>query len=377
MKNAGITLKSSSPSSNTTVGDRTLWLAIFALLAAGLVMVYSSSFIFAQERFKDGLYFFKRHLIFMGAGLGTFVLGWRLPIDRLRQYTFLLMLAALLILVGALVPGLAHRSGGASRWITIFGLTFQPSELAKLAVLIFVATQISRKIDYQENFRTGFLTYFIPVIPVYVLLLCQPDFGTVALLLCTTFCMLLACGVRIKYLVTTMAVLVPTATSLILTSSYRRARLMSFLDPWSDPAHKGFQVIQSFIAFFSGKWFGVGLGNSREKLFYLPEAHNDFIFSVVGEELGLFGVLFFVGLFLVIVLRGLTAAQKIERPFERALTVGISVCIGLQAFFNMGVVLGLLPTKGLPLPLISYGGTSLVITLFMLGLLAQLSETRN
>ncbi|MBI3556883.1 MAG: FtsW/RodA/SpoVE family cell cycle protein [Deltaproteobacteria bacterium] len=301
MKNAGITLKSSSPSSSITAGDRTLWLAIFALLAAGLVMIYSSSFIFAQERFKDGLYFFKRHLVFMGAGVGTFILGWRLPVERLRQYTFLLLISAALILVGALIPGIAHRAGGASRWITIFGFTFQPAELAKLAVLIFVATQISRKIDFQENFRTGFLTYFIPVIPLYVLLLCQPDFGTVALLLCTAFCMLLACGVRIKYLVTTIAIMVPTATSLILTSAYRRARVLSFVDPWSDPAHKG---------------------------------------------------------------------------FERALAVGISVCVGLQAFFNMGVVLGLLPTKGLPLPLISYGGTSLVVTLFMLGVLAQLSETK-
>ena len=152
---------------------------------------------------------------------------------------------------------------------------------------------------------------------------------------------------------------------------------MSFLDPWSDPAHKGFQIIQSLIAFVTGKWLGVGLGNSREKLFYLPEAHNDFIFAVVGEELGMFGVLFFVTLFLVVVMRGLTAAGKLRDPFERGLCAGIAGCIGLQAFFNMGVVLGLLPTKGLPLPLISYGGTSLIVSLFMLGLLAQLSESAS
>ena len=207
-----------------------------------------------------------------------------------------------------------------------------------------------------------------------MLLLCQPDFGTVALLLCSTFCMLLAAGVRTRYLVTTLAAVLPTGAALILISPYRRARVLGFLDPWSDPAHKGFQVIQSFIAFFSGKWFGVGLGNSREKLFYLPEAHNDFIFAVVGEELGLMGVAFFVALFLVVVWRGLNAAQRLEGPFERALAAGIACCIGLQAFFNMGVVLGLLPTKGLPLPLISYGGTSLIVTLFMLGIVAQLSE---
>jgi cell division protein FtsW len=281
---------------------------------------------------------------------------------------------AALGLACALIPGVAHRSGGATRWISVYGLTFQPSEFAKLAVLIFVATQLSRKLDQQDNLRSGLLTYFIGAIPIYILLLCQPDFGTVALLFCSTFCMLFVSGVRIKYLAITVASLVPTAAALILTTPYRRDRLLGFLDPWSDPAHKGFQVIQSFIAFFSGRWFGVGLGNSREKLFYLPEAHNDFIFAVVGEELGLLGVLFFVVLFLIVIWRGLGVAALLKEPFERGLAAGIATCLGLQAFFNMGVVLGLLPTKGLPLPLISYGGSSLIVTLFMLGVLARLSE---
>lgn len=374
MKNAGTTLRNSLLNSKPGNADKALWLAIFALLAAGLVMVYSSSFIFAQERYKDGLYFFKRHLIFGVAGVALFLAGWRLPVEQLQKHSSKIMGAAMLGLIGALMPGMAHRAGGASRWISLAGFTFQPSEFAKLAVLVFVANQLSKKLSLQSNFRSGFLTYFIGALPIYGLLLCQPDFGTVALLLCTTFCMLLVVGVRLRYLITTIAAIIPTALTLILTSSYRKARLMSFLDPWSDPAHKGFQVIQSFIAFYSGKIFGVGLGNSREKLFYLPEAHNDFIFSVVGEELGLVGVIFFVGLFLIVVMRGLNAANRLEKPFERGLAAGITACIGLQAFFNMGVVLGILPTKGLPLPLISYGGTSLVITLFMLGVLSQLSE---
>lgn len=369
MRNAGTISKSSLRNS-----DRALWLAVFALVAAGLVMVYSSSFIFAQERYHDGLYFFKRHLLFGAAGLATFLAGWRLPVEVLRRYALAFLAVACATLIGALVPGLAHRAGGASRWISIAGFTFQPAEFAKLTVIVFVSTQLSKKISRQENFRSGFLAYFIGALPIYGLLLLQPDFGTVALLLCTTFCMLLASGVRLKYLLTTLGAILPTATTLIVISPYRRARVLGFLDPWSDPAHKGFQIIQSFIAFFSGKWFGVGLGNSREKLFYLPEAHNDFIFAVVGEELGFLGVVFFVGLFLVVILRGLTAASRLEHPFERGLAAGISCCIGLQAFFNMGVVLGLLPTKGLPLPLISYGGTSIIVTLFMLGMLAQLSE---
>lgn len=360
--------------SKSASSDRTLWLAVFALAAAGLVMVYSSSFIFALERYKDGMHFFKRHLIFGAMGVGTFLLGWRIPLSKLRKLVGPTYIFTLIALVLVLIPGIAHRAGGASRWINFFGFTFQPSEIAKFAVILFVAAQIEKKIHEQTNWRSGFLAYFIGAIPVYVLLLKQPDFGTVALLLCTTFCMLLGSGVKLRYLVTTVAALVPTASLLIMTSPYRRARVLGFLDPWSDPAHKGFQIIQSFIAFYHGKWFGVGLGNSKEKLFYLPEAHNDFIFAVVGEELGLFGVLFFVGLFLIVVWRGLDAAKSLHQPFAKAIAIGISSMVGLQAFFNMGVVLGLLPTKGLPLPLISYGGTSLIMGLFMLGILTQLSE---
>lgn len=360
--------------SSKNVTDRLLWLVIFVLVAAGLVMVYSSSFIFAQERYHDGLYFFKRHLIFILLGLAAFAVAWRLPIQWLKKLAFPIFLLSLVLLIAVLIPGMGHKVGGASRWINVFGFTFQPGELAKLAILLYVCKQLSRKLEKQDNWRSGFLTYFIGGIPIYVLLLLQPDFGTVALLLCTTFFILLGGGVRLRYLVASVLILLPAAATLILTSSYRRARVLGFLDPWSDPAHKGFQVIQSFIAFYSGKWLGVGLGNSHEKLFYLPEAHNDFIFAVIGEELGLFGVFFFAALFFIVVVRGLSAAQCLDEPFERGLALGISSLIGFQAFFNMGVVLGLLPTKGLPLPLISYGGTTLIVTLFMLGLLVQLSE---
>lgn len=371
-----MTRKTATPTAAST-SDPTLWLAVFALLCAGLVMVYSSSFIFALEKYKDGLHFFKRHLAFAGIGVGAFVLGWRLPVEKLRARTFQIFLVTILALIAALIPGIAHRAGGASRWVNIFGFTFQPAELAKFAVLLIVASQLDKKLHRQENWRVGFLTYFIGALPIYLLLLMQPDFGSVALLLCTTFCMLLGSGIKIRYLLTSVLILAPTAATLIMTSPYRRARILGYLDPWADPAHKGFQIIQSFLAFYSGKIFGVGLGNSREKLFYLPEAHNDFIFAVVGEELGLLGVVFFVGLFFTVVMRGLTAAQRLERPYAKALAIGITALIGLQAFFNMGVVLGLLPTKGLPLPLISYGGTSLIMGLFMLGILTQLSERSN
>jgi cell division protein FtsW len=301
-------------------------------------------------------------------------LGWRIPLDRLRKLTVTFLLLVIVLLAFTLVPGISLKAGGASRWLRIGGISFQPAELAKLATILFVAFQVQRKIRDQSNWARGFLTYFVPMLPVYALLLLQPDFGTTAICLCSTLVILLGSGLKLKYLLTSLALMAPVGAVLIATSSYRMKRLMTFLDPWADPAANGFQVIQSLLAFYSGKWFGVGLGNSREKLFYLPEAHNDFIFAVVGEELGLFGVLLFVSLYLVIVLRGLTVAERCQEPFRKAVAFGVCAVIGLQAFFNMGVVLGLLPTKGLPLPLISYGGTALVVNLFLLGLLTQISE---
>jgi cell division protein FtsW len=258
----------------TKTTSRDLWVAIFALLCAGLVMVYSSSFIFAQERYKDGLYFFKRHMLFSIIGVVFFFIGWKLPLKKIKQNQLLLqktafffVIASTISLIATFIPGISHKVLGANRWINLFGLTFQPSEFAKFAIILYVATQLNKKLDRQTNWRAGFFTYFVGVLPIYIVLLLQPDFGTAALMLCTTVCMLLACGVHIRYLLTTFLMLVPTGAILILGSAYRRNRLIGFLSPWSDPAHKGFQVIQSFIAFYSGKFFGVGLGNSREKLF--------------------------------------------------------------------------------------------------------------
>ena len=358
--------------------DRTLLIAVFALLAAGLVMVYSASFIYAQERFGDGLHFFRRHLIFAAVGAGAFILGLKLSTEKLREHSFHILGAATALLLLPLIPGIAHRAGGASRWIAIGIFTLQPAKIAKVAVLIYVAAQLHRKEGMPQNWRSGFLTYFIAALPAYFLLLMQPDFGTTVLLLATTTLVLLATGIRIQYIAATLGALIPAGALLILSSPYRRARVEAFLDPWKDAAGKGFQVIQSLVAVYSGKWLGVGLGNSKEKLFYLPEAHNDFIFAVAAEELGVFGIMFFTALFLVIVLRGLKAAARVDTTFERGLHLAsrqspFAIMLGLQAFFNMGVVLGLLPTKGLPLPLVSYGGTSLICSMFLFGLLAQLS----
>lgn len=385
MKSAGITTKNwfrSFKTARPNTGnpgdlDRTLWIAIFVLLAAGVIMVYSASYIYAQDRFKDGLYFFKRHLVHVGIGILVFFIGLKTPLRKLEKWAYVILGFTTVLLLLTLIPAFAHKAGGAARWLSFGPFSMQPSELAKAAMLVFIAAQLSRKQGEPQNWRTGFLAYFVPATPIYLLLLMQPDFGSTALLLLTTTLVLMATGIRIQYILATLAVLIPTGAMLILSSPYRLARVQAYLDPWKDAAGKGFQVIQSLVAVYSGQWFGVGLGNSKEKLFYLPEAHNDFIFAVAAEELGVFGIVFFTALFLMVVSRGLRAAAAADTLFEQGLSLGIATMIGLQAFFNMGVVLGLLPTKGLPLPLVSYGGTSLVVTMLLFGWLAQLADKGN
>lgn len=359
-----------------------LILTVFAITLFGLVMVYSTSYIYAQERFHEGLYFFKRQLTFAALGAGFFFLGRRISLRFLEKNTYAFLGGAVLLLGFTFIPGLGHKAGGASRWLQIriphvFNIQLQPSELIKVAVLLFIAVQTKRKLfsrEVEENFRTNFLSYFTGVLPIYVLLMLQPDFGTTALLLISTTLILLGLGISWRYLFTLAGVLLPTATLLIATSAYRRARFESFLNPWLDATGKGFQVIQSLLAVYNGGLTGVGFGNSKGKLFYLPEAHNDFIFAVIAEEAGLIAIIALIALYFIIVQSGLKAARTLYDPFDRTLALGIAVLFGLQASFHMGVVLGLLPAKGLPLPLISYGGSSIIVWLFLCGLLTQLRE---
>lgn len=357
--------------------DYLLWFSIFLLLACGLVMVYSSSFIFAQDRMKDGFYFFKKHLFSIMLGSGFFLLGFKMSLELLRKGAYAFLALSTVLLAFTFLPFFSKQAGGAQRWIELFGFSFQPAEFAKFAVILYLARQVERKISFQKNIVSGVLTYFIGCIPIYILLMNQPDFGTAALILMTTFVVLFGSGVKIRYLLGLFLGFIPVIVYFIYSKPYRLNRLLIFFDPWVDPTAKGFQTIQSLLAFYSGKWLGVGFGNSKEKLFYLPEAHNDFIFAVIGEESGLLGVFFITALFLIIGIRGLKIVQKQKNGFYKALALGITSIVSLQAYFNMGVVLGLLPTKGIPLPLISYGGTCLVVTLFMLGVLVQLSEKNS
>jgi cell division protein FtsW len=281
-----------------------------------------------------------------------------------------------LILVLVVVPGIGVLRGGARRWLMFAGFTFQPAELAKLALVIYLAHSMAKKEDKIKTFAIGVLPHLMVTAVCLGLLLLEPDFGTALILAMLLYSMLFVGGVRVSHLLATGLLALPAFAYVMFTAPYRVRRLVAFLDPWSDPQNAGFQVVQSLIAFGSGQFWGRGLGEGRQKLFYLPEAHTDFVFSVIGEEIGFLGALAVLGLFGVIVLRGLRLTGKIEEPFEKYLAFGLTILLGLQALIHMGVVMGMMPAKGLVLPFISYGGSALVINLTEAGILLGLSRRR-
>jgi cell division protein FtsW len=356
--------------------DKWILLAVAGLLALGMTMVLSTSYLYSQERYGDGTYFFRKQLIAMGAGLIALVACSIAPSTLYRRFAYPLLAISFIILVMVLIPGLGVNRGGARRWIMFPGFAFQPSELAKLSIVFYLAHSMAKKADMIRTFSVGVLPHLIISGVFAGLLLLEPDFGTALILTMMLYFMLFIGGVRVSHLLSTALLALPVLAYVMMTAQYRLRRLMTFLDPWSDATGSGFHVIQSLIAFGSGQLFGRGLGESRQKLFYLPEAHTDFVYSVVGEELGLLGALAVLVLFGVIIVRGLRLTAKIEEPFDQYLAFGLTVLLGLQALIHMGVVMGLMPTKGLVLPFISYGGSAMVINLMEAGILLGLSRRR-
>lgn len=358
--------------------DPVILILTVALVIFGLVMVYSSSFIFAQERTGSGFSFIQKQIVFALLGGAALVLGSGIPHEKWRRWAYPVLGSAAVLLILVLIPGVGARSGGAQRWISLGGLRFQPSEWAKFAALVFVSRQLAAKQGLLDRFLPSFGAVFLLLFPLFGLLMVQPDFGSTMVIVGVSFLMLFLAGASIAYLGGMTAVGGLMAAGLAMSSPYRRARVLSFLDPWSDPSGKGFQVIQSMVGMHSGGAAGVGLGNGKEKLFFLPEAHNDFIFSVIGEELGFLGVAGVVVAFLVFIHRGLKVAMARRTEdgdvFGMLLAAGITLLLGLQGLVNMAVVLGLVPTKGLALPFISYGGSALVIDLFAVGVLLSVSR---
>lgn len=356
--------------------DRGLLFAIFALLGIGLVQVYSSSFIFAIESRGDGLFFFKRQLFFAFAGVGVLLVTANLPFRLIEKYGWGLWLAAGVGVLATMVPGLGIKAGGAARWLNLpGGFVFEPSELLKISLSLLLATYFSRSFEnlgkYEWPARAAI--FMIPLLFV----LRQPDFGTFAICSAVFIAVLFAFGLQWRYVIAAFAVAIPAFYFLVMNVPYRRARVLAFLDPWADPEVKGFQAIQSMMSFQSGGLTGAGLGQGQGKLFFLPEAHTDFTMAVLGEEMGFVGFLVVVGLYGYIVFRGLQLATRCEDRFQKVLALGLSLTFAFSVFINIGVVMGLLPTKGLTLPFLSYGGSSLLMCCFMFGLLLNVDRTER
>ena len=346
---------------------------ILLLLALGVAMVYSSGAIYAADVWGDEMHYIRRHVVFAALGLAALSVTASVPYQKWKPWTYPLLGVVVVLLILVLVPGVGTTMGGATRWLNLGPVHLQPSELAKLSLVTYLAYSLEKKQSHIETFSVGILPHLVFAGFVLLLILAEPDFGTTMTVSALLVVMLFVAGVRLTHLLGLMAVGAPVAWLVLMGAAYRRARITAFLDPWANQADGAFQLIQSLLAFRAGGAVGAGLGESAQKLFYLPSAHTDFIFSVIGEEFGLLGVAVVVLLFGVFVYRSVRVCADAPDLFGRLLGMGLAILIGMQASIHMGVVLGLLPTKGLTLPLISYGGSSLVLTLAMLGILLNVT----
>lgn len=354
--------------------DVTLLFITLLLVLIGIVMVFSSSAVFARENFQDSYYFLKREILFVGVGFVLMLIAKNIPYRFYWKMVYPFLGITLCLLITVLVIGHGGGSDGVRRWIRIGGFSVQPTEFAKISVILFVAYALSKKKDRIRDLAKGFIPV-LGVSGVYLLLiLAQKDLGSAFTLGIIVILMLFISGTRIAYLLGLFLLSLPGLYFLVFAVEFRRQRILAFLDPWKHQLDSGFQIIQSFVAFQAGGFSGVGLGDGKQKLFYLPEAHTDFIFSVVGEELGLIGVLAVVALFTFFICRGFLIALKTKDLFGLYLAFGLTALIGVQAYINMGVVMGLLPTKGLALPFISYGGSSMLVSLIIVGILLNISQ---
>lgn len=361
--------------------DRWLLLITVLLVGIGALMVYSSTSVVTglfAKRSIGQFFYFKRHMFTMVIAAGFMFIAYKTNINTLKKAAIPLLVFSFVLLVLVFVPGLGVSAGGAKRWLRLWPSTFQPSELVKLSMIIFLARYMSMP-SYKRDSKLSFLIA-IGIMGLFQLIfLKQPDFGATMSLGLLTFSMLVLSGVRLRYIMSLTVLAIPVIVKLVM-EPYRMKRMLSFLDPWKDSQGGGFQLVQSVIALGSGGLSGIGLGKSKQKLSFLPESHTDFIFSLVGEELGFIGSLIIVGLFLALFFRGILIANRADDSGDRFvyyLASGLSMMIALQALINFFVVTGLAPTKGLPLPFISYGGSSLLVNLVAVGILLNLSQGLN
>lgn len=357
--------------------DLNLFLPVLLLAGIGVVMVYSASSALALKKFGSDTYFLKKQIFFVIIGILALMAAYKTPIKTLRHFTYPLVALMFILLFAVHIPALGISAGGATRWLRVGGFSFQPSEFARFVLVLYLAYSLSRKQDQLKDFYIGFLPHVLFLSLISFLILLQPDFGSVAILGALTWIMMFMGGVPLKHLGTSLLLLFPVGYIFLVVESYRIERIISFFDPWQYATDGGYQIIHSLMAFGSGGVWGKGLGQGYQKLFYLPEPHTDFIFSVVGEELGLVGVLFILLLYGTIVYKGIRIALNSPDMFASLLAGGITFALALQVCVNTGVALALLPTKGLTLPFLSYGGTSLLLNMMAVGVLMKIGATET
>jgi cell division protein FtsW len=354
--------------------DKWLFTATLVLVCASLVMVYSASAVIAMDRFHKPTYFLFKQATFALLGLVLMPVFMRIDYRRYRQpaviWTLLVLIGFALVAVVAIGP----RINGARRWFSIAGVGVQPSEFAKIVIILFVAAILERRMERIDDLRYSLFPVAVALGVGVGLIMLQPDLGTALSIIVIVGSMIFAAGISYRYIVGLLLVSLPAASIVLMSASYRRRRMMVFLNPWQDPLGDGFQVIQSLIAVGTGGVFGRGLMAGVQKLFYLPYPETDFIYAVIGEELGLAGATLILACFCVIAWRGLRTAMRAPDRFGAFLALGLTTMVSVQAFFNISVVLGLLPTKGIPLPFVSFGGSSLLVSMIGMGILLNVSQ---
>lgn len=356
--------------------DYLILIPTLILFGLGLVAIYSASSILAAHELKDSYFYLKRQAFFGLLGLCLLVITKNIPVSLYRKIVYPLLVISFALLVMLFIPGLGKTVGGACRWLRLAGFSLQPSELVKLSLAIYIAYSMSKKGLNMSSFSKGLLPHLLIVGAFMYMILLQPDLGTAVIIGCWLMILLFVGGLNLFQLISMILIACPMVLWLIWHADYRLKRWWAFLNPWEDPQGLGFQIIHSFLAFGSGGIFGVGLGNSKQKLLYLPEPHTDFILSILAEELGLLGISAIIILFGILIMRGIKVALNATDLYSSYLALGISTLLGLQVIINMGVVMGLLPTKGLALPLLSYGGSSLVVNLLGIGILLSISARK-
>ncbi|MCF8091893.1 MAG: putative lipid II flippase FtsW [Desulfotignum sp.] len=357
--------------------EKLLLFPALILCCIGIVMIYSASSAISMQVHHTLFYYMQRQSIFFGISLGVLFVAASFPHRFYKNFAYIILMAALGLLTAVLIPGLGIEAGGAHRWLDLGMFQFQPAEFAKLALILFMGYSLSKKQPMINDFSVGFMPHALIFTLFSILIVFQPDFGTIVVLGVICWGMMFVAGVRLFHLLCPLPLLIPVVYFLVYKVEYRLTRILTFLDPWNDPYNAGYQITHSLKAFGSGGLFGQGIGLGMQKMLYLPEPHTDFIFSIIGEELGLIGVLTILGLYGIILVRGCNIAKNADTLFGSITAAGLTLYLGVQIIINTGVALSVFPTKGLTLPFISYGGTSLVINMAAMGILMNIGASTD